>query len=124
MDPSEVSNSYTLTFGPSLHQHKRAWEQPTEVFHKKKKFLKISLNLQENTCVGVCNFIKKRLQHRSFPVNLEQFFPGHCFFEHTYTPFHIIHCLSITVFCYLSKKVGTLKNGSRQGRIQVYLNSV
>ena len=44
---------------------------------------KISQNLQENTCARVsfliklqassCNFIKKRLWHRSFPVNFANF---------------------------------------------------
>ena len=33
--------------------------------------LKISQYSQENTCVGV--FIKKRLQHRCFPVNIAKF---------------------------------------------------
>ena len=37
----------------------------------KKKFLKISQILQENTCVGVS--IKKRLQHRCFPVKFAKF---------------------------------------------------
>ena len=30
--------------------------------------LKNFVNSQENTCVGCCNFIKKRLQHGCFPV--------------------------------------------------------
>ena len=54
-----------------------------EVFYKKKLFLKISKYSQENTCVIVffnknvglqaCNFIKKRLQHRSFHKNTATF---------------------------------------------------
>ena len=49
----------------------------------KKDVLKISQYSQENTCVGVffnkvsdlqaCNFIKKRLQHRCFPVKFAKF---------------------------------------------------
>ena len=49
----------------------------------KKLFLKISQCSLENTCVGVflykiaglkaCNFIKKRLQHRYFSVNIAKF---------------------------------------------------
>ena len=42
----------------------------------KKMLLKILQYLQENTCVGVfqaCNFIKKRLQCRCFPVNIAKF---------------------------------------------------
>ena len=31
-------------------------------------FLKISQYSQESTCVGACDFIKKNLQHRYFPV--------------------------------------------------------
>ena len=27
---------------------------------------------QENTCVGACSFIEKRLQHRCFPINFGQ----------------------------------------------------
>ena len=37
----------------------------------KKVFLKIMQNSQENICVWV--FIKKRFQHRCFPVNFEKF---------------------------------------------------
>ena len=48
----------------------------------KKLFIKISQYSQENNCVGVsfnkvvqvCNFIKKRLQHRCFPWNIVKFF--------------------------------------------------
>ena len=38
-------------------------------------FLKISQYLQYNTCAGVSgvNFIKKRLQHKCFPVNITEF---------------------------------------------------
>ena len=39
----------------------------------KKVFLEILEMEQENTCVGA-NFIKKRLQHRCFPVKFETFF--------------------------------------------------
>ena len=58
----------------------------------KKVFLKISQNSQENSCVGdpfliqlqACNFIKKRLRHRCFPVYLAKFLrvpfsPDDCF---------------------------------------------
>ena len=50
---------------------------------------------QENTSVGVsfnkvttpqhCNFIKKRLQHRCFPVNITKFFKSTYFEEHLRT---------------------------------------
>ena len=39
-------------------------------------FLKNSEYSQENTCVNIakaCNFIKKILQHRCFPVNIAEF---------------------------------------------------
>ena len=46
----------------------------------KKLFLKISQYSQGNTCAGIsfvglraCNFIKNRLQHRFFPVNIANF---------------------------------------------------
>ena len=48
----------------------------------KNVFLEISQNSQENTCVrdsflikfqAACNFIKKSLWHRCFPVNFEKF---------------------------------------------------
>ena len=47
----------------------------------KKFFLKISQYSQENICAGVsflikiqsCNFIKKRLQLKYFPVNIAKF---------------------------------------------------
>ena len=44
-------------------------EAATRVILYKKLLLKISQYLQENTCVGV-SFIKRRLQHRYFPVNI------------------------------------------------------
>ena len=49
----------------------------------KESFLKISQYSKESTCAGVffneaaglqaCNFIKKRLQHTYFPVNIAKF---------------------------------------------------
>ena len=38
-----------------------------------KAVLKILQYSQENTCVEVCNFIKKRPQHMCFPVNIAKF---------------------------------------------------
>ena len=52
-----------------------------------KVFLKILQISQENTCVGmlltkfVKSFIKKRLQHRCFPVNFAKFLRTHFFNE-------------------------------------------
>ena len=40
----------------------------------KNLFLKISQYSQENSCVRVCNFIKKRLQHRCFSANIAEIF--------------------------------------------------
>ena len=44
----------------------------------KRAVLKFAIFTHGNTCVGVseteaCNFIKKRLQHRFFPVNITKF---------------------------------------------------
>ena len=52
-------------------------KQPPKVFSKK-KFLKISQISQKNTCVGISGFqaykfIKKRHQHRCFPVKFAKF---------------------------------------------------
>ena len=44
--------------------------------------LKISQYCQENTCVGVCNFTKKRLKNRSFPVNIAIILGTAVFTEH------------------------------------------
>ena len=43
----------------------------------KRLFLKISQYSQQNTYVRVCNFIKKRLQHRCFPVSDPKFLRTH-----------------------------------------------
>ena len=59
----------------------------------KQVFLKISPDLQENICAGVsvvqvqaaCNFIKKRLWHRCFPVNFAEFLRPPFFAEHLQT---------------------------------------
>ena len=58
-------------------------KQPTKVFYKKNLFLKISQYLQETSVleflfkkvVGLktCIFIKKKPQHRCFPVNITKF---------------------------------------------------
>ena len=81
MDKSPKPNP---TLNHNRHSQLNDWtieqqKQPPEVFCLKKMFLKISQFSQENTCIGVsfykvaglqtCNFIKKRLQHRFFPVN-------------------------------------------------------
>ena len=59
-----------------------AAEAATRGVLQKKVFLKITQNLQENTCVGVsfltklhaaCNFIKKRLQHRYLSDNFAKY---------------------------------------------------
>ena len=50
----------------------------------KKVFLKITQDSQEKACVGasfdkvsgLCNFIKKRLQHMCFPVKFAKFLRG------------------------------------------------
>ena len=42
-------------------------------FFKKKVFLEISQNSQENTCVWVSFLIKKRPWYRCFPVNFAKF---------------------------------------------------
>ena len=58
------------------NQNRNPQQQLPEVFYKK-AVLKISQFLQQSTCVGnkvatlqACSFIKKRLQHRFFPVNI------------------------------------------------------
>ena len=51
-------------------------EATTGVILEEKLFLGISQNSQESTCARVseaCNFIKKRLWHRCFPVNFAKF---------------------------------------------------
>ena len=47
-------------------------KQPSEVFCKKKVFLEISQNSQENTCARIY-FLKKRPWHSCFPVNFKKF---------------------------------------------------
>ena len=67
--------------------HKITAKEPKVVFQKcslKKVFLKISQNSQGNICAlfsnkvagfQACNFIKKWLRHRGFPVNIAKFVP-------------------------------------------------
>ena len=47
-------------------------KQPLDVFCKKKMFLKILQNSQENTCARV-SFLIKLQWHRCFPVNFAKF---------------------------------------------------
>ena len=51
-------------------------KQPPDGSRKKRLFLNIAQISQENTYVGLqaYNFIKKRLQQRSFPVNIAKFY--------------------------------------------------
>ena len=47
----------------------------------KKVFLEVSQNLQEITCSRV-SFLKERLWHRYFPVNVAKFLRIHFYIEH------------------------------------------
>ena len=70
-------------FLTSLVQRQNIWKKLCSCFSKQ-VFLKISQYSQENTFVGVslnkaanyqgCNFIKTRLQHWCFPVNIAKTF--------------------------------------------------
>ena len=54
-----------------------------QVFHKEAVFKNLAIFIRkrlcssvffnENTSLQFCNFIKKRLQHRYFPVNIAKF---------------------------------------------------
>ena len=44
-------------------------------------FLKISQYSQERACVGACDFIKKNLQHRYFPVKFAKFLRALIFYR-------------------------------------------
>ena len=68
---------------------------------KKKLFLKILQYSQENICLQACNFIKKRLYHKCFPVpqvfscEYCEVFKNTCFEEHLRTAAsemsHLLH---------------------------------
>ena len=63
----KIFTNLVLSLNPSRRSHRKCSV-------KKKIFLKIYKISRENTCVGVClNFIKKRLQHRYFPVKFTNF---------------------------------------------------
>ena len=47
----------------------------------KKVFRKFLQNSHENTCVRVCNLLKKRLWHRCFPLNFGKYFRAPFFIE-------------------------------------------
>ena len=69
-----VIDSAAFTYSELVSARKK---QPPEVFLK---ILQIS---QENTCVGVSlqacfNFIKKKLEHRCFPMNNAKFLKTPC----------------------------------------------
>ena len=68
---------YILQNSTPRNEHKRMEQKMDRSSHQsrsvKKVFLKISGISQENTCAGVGNFIKKRLQHRCFPVKFAKF---------------------------------------------------
>ena len=67
----------------SIGFRKEVQKKPPKLFYKKKMFFGISQYSQKDKCVGVsfnkiavlkaCNFIKKKLQHRCFPVNIAKF---------------------------------------------------
>ena len=67
------------------------WQNTHWMWSVEKVFLKFFQISQENTCVGVSlikfvkNFIKKRLQHRCFPVKFAKFFKNTYFEEHLWT---------------------------------------
>ena len=43
------------------------------MFFKIGVFKNFATFTKKNTCAGTCSFIKKRLQHRSFPMNIAKF---------------------------------------------------
>ena len=52
------------------------WQAATRgVLYKKVflKFTKFLVHVKDKSCNKVCNFIKKRLQHECFPVNIPEF---------------------------------------------------
>ena len=57
-------------------------KQPPDVFDKKKVFLEISQNSQENTFVRVCNFIKKEALTQLFSYKFHEIFQNTFFTEH------------------------------------------
>ena len=75
----------------------------------RKLFLKILEYSQENTCVGgifnsvaglkTCNFIKKRLQHRHFPVNIAKFSRTAFFIEHLQWLLPVINEMHVKMQC-------------------------
>ena len=74
-------------------------------------FLKFLQNSQENTCEGsffnkvtdlkVCNFIKKRLQHRCFPVNILEFSRSTFFIEYLWS----LVAASVSCSLFLTQKL-------------------
>ena len=60
-----------------LRQHVMDLFSCVDVNHEKQPpyvFIKKAVLKKENTCIGMtCNFIKKRLQHGYFPVNITKF---------------------------------------------------
>ena len=93
------TNEKRKTSSNSLYQNTKTVVRRCSV---KRFFLKISQSSQRNTCVGVsfnkvadiktCNFIKKRHQHKSFPVKFAKFLrtlfftkpPSDCFWMLTH----------------------------------------
>ena len=59
-----------------IHHHIKFWKSIMNRCSIKKLFLKILQYSYENTVLYFqsCNFIKKRFQHRCFPVNIAKFF--------------------------------------------------
>ena len=66
-------------------------KQPQEVFYKKKVFLKISQNSQENTCARACNFLKKGILAEVFSCEFYEVLNNTYFKEH--------HCTTASEKC-------------------------
>ena len=96
----------TDTVGPRLVPKLKwlcPWEAVIQKCSVKKVLLEISQNLQENTCVRVCNFIK-RFWHRCFPVNFAKFLITPFLTEHLQWPllmYLLFWCgiRTLTIFC-------------------------
>ena len=84
----------------------------------KQTFLKILKNLLENTCAGVifnkfaslkvCNFIKKRLYHRCFPVNFAKFLT---------TPFFTEPLRTTASYQMVAKQLNRLRDSNKEGNM-------
>ena len=106
INKSYLSSLRNLSETSSLKLKLMLWyakKQQTEVLYKKGVIKIFAIFTGKHLCWSLfllkCNFIKKRLEHRCFPVNITKFLRTHTYFEENLrTAIPFLHLLFLSEY--------------------------